>query len=192
MSVNLLKALPEWGGFNRLEKEEYYRLFINGQEDTVELLSLASQIAKDNGWELEDTVSKLQNAKANQIEAIAALGKDGLSKLVAFTEKQKRAKLMQGFDLARLILLSRLPVEWLAHNQKELENYGITFDIATIQDIPRQQWLIDERRRFVINQIVELLPSPMLSPVEAYAIRELNEGKEPDNVSEDREPDPLD
>lgn len=191
MPLNLLDGLPEWGGFNRLEKEQYYRLFIDGQTDTVELLTLASQIAQENEWSLEETVVKLQSARSNNLEAVMGLGQENLAKLLGFLERQKTAKLMQGFDLVKLILASRLSLEWLGANQVALSEYGVEFAIESLQDIPRQKWITDERRLSVVEQITELLPAPLLRPVEDFAFNELHEGKVPDSTSEGRDDDPL-
>lgn len=192
MPLNLLDGLPEMGGFNRLEKDEYYRLFIDSQQDTVELLTLASQVADDNGWTLEETVNKLQSARANKIEAIASLGAGGLGKLLEFMDRQNKARLMQGFDLAKLILRSRLSVEWLKGNQDELATYGIEFEIQSLENIPRRNWLKNEQRAFVIEQLTDLLPAPVLRSVEDFATKELHEGKLPEPDSDKgRDSDPL-
>lgn len=191
MSLNLLDGLPELGGFNRLEKEEYYRLFIDSQTDTVELLTIASQVAKDNGWKLEETVQKLQSAQANQLDAIASLGKDGLNKLLQFQERQNKARLMQGFDLAKLMLQSRLSVDWLKTNQSQLADHGIKFEVEPLEAVPRRDWISNELRTDVVDQITDLLPTPLLRPVEDYAYRELHEGKVPETTDEGRESDPL-
>jgi len=189
-ALDLVAALPKLGGFNRLEKEEYYRLFLQSSEDTVALLTIAAEIAADKGWSQEEAITRLQNMETGNPEDLLALS-DHLPRILEFDQAKKRAKIMEGFALAQLILISRLPVAWIRGQSEALTAYGIEIDFDALGEIPRD-WLSSEVRRGAIAQIVDLLPEQFIRPLEDFAIAELNEGRT-DYVSssEDRDETPL-
>ena len=189
-ALDLVAALPKLGGFNRLEKEEYYRLFLQSSEDTVALLTIAAEIAADKGWSQEEAITRLQNMETGNPEDLLALS-DHLPRILEFDQAKKRAKIMEGFALAQLILISRLPVAWIRGQSEALTAYGIEIDCDALGEIPRRDWLSSEVRRGAIAQIVDLLPEQFIRPLEDFAIAELNEGRTDYVSSEDRDETPL-
>ena len=189
-AFDLVAALPKLGGFNRLEKEEYYRLFLQSSEDTVALLTIAAEIAADKGWSQEEAITRLQNMETGSPEDLLALS-DHLPRILEFDQAKKRAKIMEGFALAQLILISRLPVAWIRGQSEALTAYGIEIDCDALGEIPRRDWLSSDVRRRAIAQIVDLLPEQFIRPLEDFAIAELNEGRADYVSSEDRDETPL-
>jgi hypothetical protein len=189
-TLDLVAALPKLGGFNRLEKEEYYRLFLQSSEDTVALLTIAAEIAAAKGWTQEEAISRLQNMESGKPEDVLALS-DHLPRIMEFDQSKKRAKIMEGFALAELILISRLPVAWIRGQSEALAEYGIEIDCDALGEIPRRDWLSNEARREAIAQIVDLLPGQFIRPIEDFAIAELNEGRTDSAPAEGRDETPL-
>jgi hypothetical protein len=195
MPLNLIDALPAMGGFNRLEKDEYYRLFVNSSEGTVELLTLAAEVATANGWSQEEAIDKLQGMQSGDSSSLLALGPDVLAKMLEFDQAKKRSQLMQGYTLARLICLSRLSLEWVERNAESLAEYGVDIrpdvlaDAAKVRKVDR---LKDGAIALVVDEILSLLPESIIRTVEDFAIDELNEGRKPTPIDlGDRNESPL-
>lgn len=182
MPLNLIDALPSMGGFNRLEKDEYYRLFVNSSEGTVELLTLAAEVATANGWSQEEAIDKLQGMQSGDSSSLLALGPDVLAKMLEFDQAKKKAQLMQGYTLARLICLSRLSIGWVQNNTAALAEYGIDIPSNVMADackVRKVDRLKDGAIALVVDEILSLLPESIIRAVEDFAIDELNEGRKP-------------
>ena len=178
--IDALIKMPR-PGFNKLEQDWYFDRFQAEAGKAVKLQDLAQTIVKELNEPLETVVKWMMTVQTDP----SAMGKlaPWLSAIAKIEDENSRQRSHTQRDMATMIMVSRLPLEWLLSQQENLANsYAVSLsstDIEELKTLPRHKWLASQNRWELMESVTAMLPGSIIDELADYVLNELRGGAEP-------------